>query len=276
MPVSHIPFHYFGDHFVVVPCHLDGSVAARLILDTGAGVTALSNSLLNRLGHKPTGRSYTGRRMSGQALSIPLTTVDSISLDGFQRDQLTVGTFDFGDLLTGPQSVDGILSLGVFERDPVTEDHGARSLTIEDEDSMERRVRYGSVVTADVRKDDPSIDVFVKLRLPSDSLALVEVDTGSYDLILHERYMRELGVAQEGPGVKRVDGVDETGHRYVRYSARLEGEISLPEAPTVRQRDPAVIFQDIIYDGLVGHAFLNRYAVTYDLPRARMIFSDPA
>jgi hypothetical protein len=32
------------------------------------------------------------------------------------------------------------------------------------------------------------------------------------------------------------------------------------------------MFQRIIYDGLVGDAFLRRFTVTYDLPRERVVF----
>jgi hypothetical protein len=33
------------------------------------------------------------------------------------------------------------------------------------------------------------------------------------------------------------------------------------------------MFQEIIYDGLIGDAFLRRFVVTYDQPGERMIFS---
>jgi hypothetical protein len=39
--------------------------------------------------------------------------------------------------------------------------------------------------------------------------------------------------------------------------------------------DPPVMFQEIIYDGLVGDSFLRNFTTTYDLPRSRMIFSSP-
>jgi hypothetical protein len=48
--------------------------------------------------------------------------------------------------------------------------------------------------------------------------------------------------------------------------------ISVTGAPAVRQADPEVMFQKIIYDGLVGNAFLRNFVVTYDLPNTRMIF----
>ena len=39
------------------------------------------------------------------------------------------------------------------------------------------------------------------------------------------------------------------------------------------QRDPAVMFQKIVYDGLVGHSFLHNFAVTFDLPNERLVVS---
>ena len=33
------------------------------------------------------------------------------------------------------------------------------------------------------------------------------------------------------------------------------------------------MFQEIIYDGLIGDAFLRRFVVTYDQPAERMIFA---
>ena len=36
------------------------------------------------------------------------------------------------------------------------------------------------------------------------------------------------------------------------------------------------MFQEIIYDGLIGDRFLRNFTVTYDLPRSRMIFALPS
>jgi antitoxin (DNA-binding transcriptional repressor) of toxin-antitoxin stability system len=33
------------------------------------------------------------------------------------------------------------------------------------------------------------------------------------------------------------------------------------------------MFQQVIYDGLIGDSFLRNLAVTYDLPNSRMIFA---
>ena len=39
---------------------------------------------------------------------------------------------------------------------------------------------------------------------------------------------------------------------------------------------PRVMFQEIIYDGLIGDQFLRNFTTTYDLPNGRMIFSRTA
>jgi hypothetical protein len=88
------------------------------------------------------------------------------------------------------------------------------------------------------------------LELPSGRRVLVEVDMGSDVLILDERFADDVG----------VDLADDALLRR--------------EAPELGQRDPQVIFQSIIHDGLVGQDFLSRFAaVTWDLAGARLIFA---
>jgi len=101
---------------------------------------------------------------------------------------------------------------------------------------------------------------------------------GSDSLILDESLADAVGVDLQRDGVRRVQGQDETGHAYTRSFTRLEGSVRATGAPAVAQPDPEVMFQRIIYDGLVGDAFLRRFTVTYDLPHERVIFGpgDPS
>ena len=275
MDTPPIPFEYFAGKFVSLPARLDDSTPARLLFDTGSGLTAISSSLLARLGRSPSGASHSGKRMSGQELSIPMTTLGSLALGSHRKEDVPVGSFDMSALSIGGVTMDGILSLGYFEEAPVTEDHRARTLTIESDASMDRRTAEGTAVGVEVEKEGPSLAMFTYLRLPSGATARVEVDTGSQDLILHERFMPELGVRKDSPDTRIWEGVDETGHPYARYGARLAGEVFLESAPEFRQPDPAVIFQNIIYDGLVGQTFLKRYVATYDVPHARIVLAKP-
>lgn len=204
-----------------------------------------------------------------------MATLGSLSLGPHRRENVAVGSFDMSALSAGERAIDGILSLAYFDRTPITEDHHTRTLTIESDDSLGRRRAEGREIGVEVEREGPTLAMFLKLRLPSGALARVEVDTGSQALILHERYMVELGVGRDGPAVRTIKGLDETGHRFVRYGARLAGEISPEEAPEFGQPDPDVIFQDIIYDGLIGLGFLRRFITTYDVPNSRIILARP-
>jgi hypothetical protein len=88
--------------------------------------------------------------------------------------------------------------------------------------------------------------------------------------------MAECGLDADGPDVTSREGVDETGHSYVRHDATLPGSVHLAAAPQTAQAHPQVIFQEIIHDGLVGADYLYRYRFSFDLAGARMVLSPPA
>ncbi len=98
-----VPFAYL-EHLVVVPVTA-GGVETRFVFDSGIGLTLLSESLARTLGCEPTGRVFSGRRMSGQEVSVPLATLGSLSVGGYSRSGLTVGVFDLG--LPGFDGIEG-------------------------------------------------------------------------------------------------------------------------------------------------------------------------
>jgi hypothetical protein len=49
-------------------------------------------------------------------------------------------------------------------------------------------------------------------------------------------------------------GTDETGHAYVRSFTRIDETIHVTGAPEVEQTCAEVMFQEIVYDGLIGDA----------------------
>jgi len=51
---------------------------------------------------------------------------------------------------------------------------------------------------------------------------------------------------------------------------------SLARAVGAAQTGSVFMFQEILYDGLIGDRFLRNFIVTYDLPRSRMIFTLPS
>ncbi len=260
-------------HLLTLPARLAGTVDTRLVLDTGIGVNLLSSELAERVGWKPDGTRFTGRRMSGQAVSVPLGTLPSLAVGRSAWADAVFGTIDttgFPDPLRG---IGGFLSLGLFEGRRLVIAPRAGEVRIGEEPTpKELRDRLAEVPVHLVR-EGPSVQLFLDLLLPTGTAVRVEVDTGSEALILDERFMAGLGVRPDDPKVRRTEGVDETGQNYVRWATRLDGAIALADASTVRAPAGPTLFQRIIYDGLVGGGFLDRFDTGYDLATGRMSFA---
>jgi Aspartyl protease len=76
--MSVVPFRYLAD-LVTVPV-LAGGRPARFVVDTGTGVTLVSESLAARAGCQPDRSAYTGRRMSGHPVTLPLGSLSSLQV----------------------------------------------------------------------------------------------------------------------------------------------------------------------------------------------------
>jgi hypothetical protein len=264
------------DHLVTVPVLVDGERTCRFVLDTGIGLTLLSERLCAAIGCTTDGSTFTGRRMSGQEVTVPLASAPPLSIDGVTRRDHVVGIIDLDGFPEALGDVDGFLSLAFFEDAPFTVEYARGAVVVESPASVGARARGGSPVAARIERDGPAVDAFMRLDVPGAGTIEVEIDMGSDALILDERLAESVGVDLHGDGVRRVEGRDETGHPYTRAFTRLGGTIRATDAPAVAQPDPDVMFQRIIYEGLVGDAFLRRFAVTYDLGRERVIFGDGA
>ena len=80
-----VPFQYLM-HLLTIPVCV-GDAETRFIFDTGIGVNLVSDSLARALGAEPSGSLFTGRRMSGQTVTAPMTSLDSVRLgDRSRRD----------------------------------------------------------------------------------------------------------------------------------------------------------------------------------------------
>jgi Aspartyl protease len=266
-----VPFRYVK-HMLAVPVVV-GDVEAMFILDTGIGVNLISPGLAAKVDCVPLGEIYTGRRMSGQALTMPVSALGSLTLGDYIWEKVPVSVLDMGGM-AGEYGVDGFISLTSFRSTPVTIDYEAGAIVIEDERSLADRASRGTPVAIDVREDGPySTDVYTGLTLPCGQSVSVEVDTGSDNLILNEPLAARNAIDLGAESTRKLAGQDETGHEYARYFTTLPGDIALTAAPAFGQRDPQVMFQKITHDGLIGDAFLRNFVTTYDLAQSRMIFA---
>jgi hypothetical protein len=253
---------------VRVPVEVAGD-EHRFLVDTGIGVTVVSSAVAARADVDWIGETFSGRRMSGQTVEAPLVRLPTLKLGQYSLNAHVAAVADLGDV-DGPDGFAGILGPGFFEHQAVTINPDAMTLTVQPVGSLRED---GHEIPLEVRRDGVSFDPFVRLVLPSGREVCVEVDTGSASLILDPRFMPDCGVQLDSPGVTTKTGVDETGYRWTRHWVTISGEVHLVAAPETAQASPRVMFQDIIYDGLIGTDYLDRYRVTFDVSGARLILS---
>jgi hypothetical protein len=270
--ISNVPFEYLA-HLLTVPVRV-GDVDTRFIFDTGIGLNLISEALAARTGCEPHGSAFTGRRMSGHPVTIPMGSIASLQLGTHRAEDIPAGIFDL-QAMAGLDGVEGFLSLSYFQATPVTVDYTTGLVVIEDQASLARRAEAGTPVPVHVVRDGQATDLRLGLTLPGGQPIMVEVDTGSDTLILNETLAAAAGIDLDDPSTRKTEGTDETGHGFVRYFATLPGDVGVTGAPQIRMARPDVMFQKIIYDGLVGHGFLRHFTTTYDLAGSRIIFAVP-
>jgi predicted aspartyl protease len=264
-----VPFTRFAGHILVVTARIAGGPEEKFVLDTGAGINVISTAVCARI-HCALSGEHEGQRMSGQTLKVPMTTVPSLAFGSYARKDVAAGVLDLEALGLGTDFA-GFLSLAFFENVPFTIDYKQSRVLVESAATLPTRRTSGRSVKVRVAKKGAEVGVFLPVVLPNGAGAELEVDTGSDSLILHEKFMKPLGFDPGGANVKRREGQDETKHTYVRYFSVLEAPIRLGMSDASASNLP-IMFQTIIYDGLVGDAFLKRFTVTYDLPHTEMIF----
>ena len=259
------------EHFLTVPVSV-GDVETRFVLDTGIGLTLLAETLCARANCTPTGDTFSGSRMSGQEVSLPLGRVPSLAFGGLTHPDVVVGILDMDGFPAELSEIGGFLSLTFFTEQAFTVDYPDDCIVLETPEALAQRGEAGTAVAIDPHPHGPALDVFLPLTLPNGAEISVEVDMGSGALILDERFAAQLGVDLHASEVRCVRGADETGGAFTRWFATLPGSIHPAGAPELAQEQPEVMFQRIVHDGLIGDAFLRRQAVTYDLPNRRLIF----
>jgi len=263
-----VPFQLVNQNYITLPVRLNDKTTRTFVLDTGAGISVVSHSLCPELGCAQHGEQK-GKRMSGQELSIPLTTMKSVAVGGHEQRDMPLGLFDMDKLMPGTDIV-GILSLQYFKTRPFTIDFERHMIVFEDSASLAQIRTEGAVVPIELDPQGEALSIHLPLVLPNAEPAVMEVDTGSQSLILDEHFLDVLGIKKKK--VRVVGGKDETGHEYKRYFTKLKGDIHLPRARDMKMDNPEVMFQKIIYDGLIGVYFLRQFRVTFDLQHAEMIF----
>jgi hypothetical protein len=120
-----VPLEVADGGYLYVRARVADSVDARLLLDTGAGINTLSESVLGRLGDRVRDAgTHTGTRHNGETITGRIWSVSSLALGALRKENVVVGGF-------APRGADGMLSMDFFRDQPFTLDFAAGTLTLE-------------------------------------------------------------------------------------------------------------------------------------------------
>lgn len=268
-PVS-IPFTTNSDGMVILPATVGGNISVHVIFDTGSGLDVLAPSVIEKVHGTPAGQ-FTGFRMTGERLDIPLFVIPELSVGPVKKRDAVVGSWDVLDKL----HLDGIVSLNDFRRQPVTFDFVRKVVIFETPDSLARRRSSETSVPASF--DDQrgiALDVFAQFLIANQP-GQCDIDTGSPTATVSTRYMERLGIQKDGKDVRKSERHTIAGATQIRYDTNLP-QIALAAAPQISLVHPAVAFSDIIYDCVIGLDFWAGKALTIDVAGRQIFISSSA
>jgi len=264
-----VPFTTSAEGMLIVPATLGATIPLQVILDTGAGLDILAPSLIRKVNGRAAG-AFTGIRMTGDRVDVPLFIVPELALGPIVRTHVVVGGWDTLDSL----HIDGIISVNGLRHQPFTIDFADKMLTFETEQSLAQRRASGHSTPLQLSDErGKALDLFAAFLIGNQT-GECELDTGSQGATVSTRYMAPLGVDTSSYDVARRLRRTITGATEIRYVAGVS-QVSLATSPEVGLAQARVTFSDIIYDCVIGTAFWSGRALTLDIPNRQLTVSPP-
>jgi hypothetical protein len=223
--------------------------AARMIFDTGAGLTSITPEFAARIGCAPFGH-VTGFRMNGERVSFRRCPATDMTAGAF-RVNAELGVFDLAAVLPeGLPHVDGVMGLDVF-RDTAITLEGLERLRIESRASLRRTTRGLEPARMRLLSDlSGSLTAFVPVATSKGDAWLL-LDSANLDGVRLHPWTHEALLPE---GESR--GEEST------VTLSVEGAETVTVVPRV---DSA-----LIYDGALDAAFMRDYVITIDLTQERI------
>ncbi len=245
-PTHNVTLQPYVGSLLTVDTTVDGH-PARMLFDTGGGLTLVSPELAAATGCNPHGR-LVGFRMTGERVTSRKCGEVDVAIGTF-RQQIRPGVFDIMALL--PESfprIDGVISRDLLEDEIVTLDLadgtlviGRPVLTKGSEGEMRLMREIGGA----------GLTVFARAHADTGSLYLLADSGNSGAFVLSPGAIAQLGKQSE------------IGSN-VRVPLRLDG--------TAPQSVEAKV-EDVIYDGALNYCTLAQHRITLDLKAERIWFA---
>ncbi len=274
------PIFYAGGktglgHMLKVKALVSG-IETELIFDTGIGVNLISQSFCNSLNCKVSG-SVTGKRMSGQSVTIPMSTVQSLEVAGLKDTTVEVGVLDLDSFLPKTKefkNVQGYLSLNFFKERPFTVDYKRKLLIFETKESLAKRLKNSKPLEIIKKFEGSALTIQVYVEAQTRKPLKMQLDLGTNIVTISNKYKKELEKYFIKSTSKKESMIDETNFKRDRLFIKLKNQINLLGNGAVYQKTPTAMFQKIIYDGVIGNDFFKNRVVTYDLKNSQLIIQN--
>lgn len=262
--------------FIFLPVMINGRGPFDFVLDTGAGMTIITDDLAVRLGIRKTG-TRDGVGAPGVKLSISLGSLDSLAVGDASVSNLEVGFLNQLPKCAG----DGALGYNFLKHFTITVDYPAGTVTLARAATGETAVP-GTVPSARGRDDG----LMLTLARPDRPLILVDatigggnmyrfvLDTGASTTVVSPGVFTDCGMTPGGTGPVVGAGGGKPGTAGVLGSVAVGG--------TVRT-DLGALSADIFdglsdaigvrIDGILGYNFLRHFRMKIDYPGQILSFS---
>ncbi len=240
---AEIPLSPYVGRLKAIELTIDGH-PARLLFDTGAGVTAVTPAFAASIGCSPSG-VITSFRMDGERVTFQRCLSPSRIAEGRFSTTQSIAVFDLSRVLPpGLPPLDGVAGLDLFRGRVITLEKNLAGIRLETRSSLQRiaRTRTAARIRIAQEAGGAGLTVFAPMRVGGGDLWLLADSANLAAVRLHPTAQALLG-----------------GQQSVTLS--IEGahdEVIAPE-----------IVDGLIYDGALNAAFMSQYAITLDLAGAR-------
>ena len=259
-----IPFSVNDEGNIIVKSGFNDSVAANLVFDTGGGLNVISEKFFQKIKNSAIFQHYfTGFRHDGDRIDFEVYKIPSLSIGSYKMRNVLVGVTKLLDEWT----LDGVVSLINFEKQPITIDYAKRILQIESAASMKTiRANSHSVSIKAHRFTNISLDIFVPICIKNEKLDL-EFDTGSMpdDIVINSNFLSRLGIDTASTRNENRQ-TPFSGRQFRQYVAMIDS-VNYCDLQTGPMRNTRVDFkQGLIYDGIIGTGYFKNLPITIDIP----------
>lgn len=256
---TEIPIFIDDGGYIFLKVTINNTDTCLFMLDTGSGVTVLSEKLFSKYKLKEAGL-HTGTRHNGEQITGMLYKLPALSIGDFTKQNVITGSY------SALQNCDGLLSMDYFRDVPFTIDLINKKLITETPQSLNAIKQRAERIPITLKHNGKNeLDFFVSICVNDSITANAEFDTGSgFNMfMLHPKYLDKLNIDLRN--IKQQD------YGYYIYSTTLP-LLAYCGSKNLQQQNVFAGFKEgLIYEALIGSGMFRYSRLTINIPASEML-----